>query len=99
MKHKPIHETIFFTVSGMPAGIVRQFRPRFANPSTLRKLFMDSINDYKESFVDDINIRLNGTIIFQGDIATWSDNLISSFLLYLQKDDVIHIEIINPFTI
>lgn len=94
MKTKPINNAIIFSVSGMPKGIVRQFRPDFAymKPSALRELFIDTLVDYNGSL--DVSIG-----VFQGNITTWSDQAIQSFLLSLKEDDEIRIEIINPTTI
>jgi hypothetical protein len=105
---EPITEAILFTVSDMPPGVVRQFRPDYAFGSLpfLKELFIQSVNDYKEEepeddtvLEEDIQIhRIRGaedTVLFEGKIANWTNIQMQTFLSGLQVDDRVHIELIQ----
>jgi len=102
----PTSEAILFTVSDMPPGTVRQFRPDhgFRMIDSLKELFIQSVNDYKEEepeddtvLEEDIQIhRIRGaedTVQFEGKIATWTNIQIQTFLSGLQAGDRVHIEL------
>ena len=105
---KPITEAILFTVSGMPPGTVRQFRPDYAfgNLPFLKELFIQSVNDYKEEepeddtvLEEDIQIhRIRGAgddVLFEGKIANWTNIEMQTFLSGLQQGDRVHIEFVQ----
>ncbi len=105
---EPITEAILFTVSGMPPGTVRQFRPDyvFGNLPFLKELFIQSVNDYKEEepeddtvLVEDIQIhRIRGArddVLFEGKIANWTNIQMQTFLSDLQAGDRVHIEFVQ----
>ena len=104
----PIREAILFTVSDMPPGTVRQFRPDYAFRmlDSLKELFIQSVNDYKEEepeddtvLEEDIQIHrirdAEDIIIFEGKIATWTNIQMQTFLSGLQVGDRVHIELIQ----
>jgi hypothetical protein len=104
----PTHEAILFTVSDMPPGTVRQFRPDYAfrMMNSLKELFIQSVNDYKEEepeddtvLEEDIRIHLirgaEDTVLFEGKIANWTDIQMQTFLSGLQVGDRVHIELIQ----
>ena len=102
----PIREAILFTVTDMPTGTVRQFRPDYAFRmlNSLKELFIESVNDYKEEepedetvLEEDIQIhRIRGaedTVLFEGKIANWTNIQMQTFISELQVGDRVHIEL------
>ena len=102
----PIREAILFTVTDMPPGTVRQFRPDYAFRmlNSLKELFIESVNDYKEEepedetvLEEDIQIhRIRGAedeVLFEGKIANWTDIQMQTFISELQVGDRVHIEL------
>ena len=88
-----VNKPISFTVTGMPDKVYHQFTPNISTVPLLRQWFIDSIDDYNEDFVSDIEVHLlrkKDTVVYQGDIETWD---ISAFLQILQEGDTIHINI------
>jgi hypothetical protein len=102
----PISEAILFTVTDMPPGTVRQFRPDYAFRmlNSLKELFIESVNDYKEEepedetvLEEDIQIhRIRGAedeVLFEGKIANWTNIQMQTFISELQVGDRVHIEL------
>ena len=103
----PISEPILFTVTGMPEGTFRQFRPNFVfiRPSELIEEFISAVNDYKEEEPPDETVleeeikitRIRGDeseVIYTGIIINWPSTQIELFVSTLQVGDRVHIEII-----